>query len=448
MASNLQNRRRLLVVTYHFPPIASAGVFRVSGLIRNLEKSGWDIDVLTVRDSPFDTHDPSTLDLLPPDLTVTRTRSFDLSAALLRSRRTGRAPAPSPAAGTAGNPTGVGGAPARRRSGVLRRLFRGVFHALVRLTSFPDRRVGWTLPLMRAAWAWLSRNPGAAVLSSTPPHSTHLALAFLKPLRRFHWVVDFRDPWTAPMRLPKRRVMSYLNRALESWVLRRADIVVANTPGNRDALLESFQWLDPGKVVTITNGFDPADVGDTASDGAIDADIVYFGEIYPRMLALYLDALSVLRSRGAAVPRLKVYGLMSEDDRARVRERGLEDSIEFMGAVPYRESLALMKRARALLLLLPAGDVWRTCVPSKLYPYLFADARVLALGPEGDASRILTETGRGVTISSEDPEHIADAITAFFAETPATVEPSIDSLAPYTMQDIAARFHTILGGAG
>jgi hypothetical protein len=57
---------------------------------------------------------------------------------------------------------------------------------------------------------------------------------------RFVWVADFRDPWTAPLRQPKRRANLALQRSLERWVLDGCDGVIANTEGNRDRLLAAF----------------------------------------------------------------------------------------------------------------------------------------------------------------------------------------------------------------
>ena len=54
-----------MIVTYHFPPIVSAGVYRLLGLTRKLSELGWHVTVLTVRVSPFDLSDDESLRLIP-----------------------------------------------------------------------------------------------------------------------------------------------------------------------------------------------------------------------------------------------------------------------------------------------------------------------------------------------------------------------------------------------
>jgi len=136
--------------------------------------------------------------------------------------------------------------------------------------------------------------------------------------------------------------------------------------------------------------------------------MLYFGELYPGMVDLLLDALDVLvRKQSPHTPRIAVYGWMTQDDMDEIRRRGHETRIEYRGALSYVQSIAAMSRARSLLLLLwHQGDHDR-CVPSKLYPYLFAGPPVVAIAPDGDATKIVESTGVGVTVTESDPEELA-----------------------------------------
>jgi glycosyltransferase involved in cell wall biosynthesis len=195
----------------------------------------------------------------------------------------------------------------------------------------------------------------------------------------------------------------------------RCDCVIANTAGNRDELLASFPGLDASRVRVIPNAFDTETLPDAApaDDPAIACDIAYFGEVYPGMLDAYLDALRLLVARDAAsAPRLHVFGKVDGDVR-RVQRDGLASHVVFMGVVSYTRSLALMRAAPSLLLLLPDGDAMATCVPSKLYPYLFTGRPVLALVPPGDAARVVEETGAGEVIAPGEPALMAARLAAF-----------------------------------
>jgi glycosyltransferase involved in cell wall biosynthesis len=121
----------------------------------------------------------------------------------------------------------------------------------------------------------------------------------------------------------------------------------------------------------------------------------------------------ILREGRFDLPKLHVYGPLPWHIDGGVYERAIGDHVVFRGRVSYPESRRVMKEAKALLLLLPHKDEFTTWVPSKLYSYLFSPAPILVLAPEGDATRVVRDTGRGVVISSADPATIAKEIVTF-----------------------------------
>jgi glycosyltransferase involved in cell wall biosynthesis len=272
---------------------------------------------------------------------------------------------------------------------------------------------------------------------------------------RFRWVADFRDPWTAPLREPKSRLSIWIQRRMERSVMNACDRVIANTPGNRAALLAAFPQIDPAKIEVITNGFDPIDDSepDSRPDGPPESDMVYFGELYPGMFDLYFGAIQEIRERRPELmPKLELYGFVHDEDVKRVERAGLDGYVLFRGTVTYGRSIELMRRARSLLLLLPPQERWATCVPSKLYAYLFAGRPVLVIAPPGDATRIVSETGVGVSLTSRDPATIADGLADFVQAVRGgsfTASCSGESLRPYTMESIASKVEqTLLGANG
>jgi len=85
MSNAPETARHLLVVTYHFPPIQSAGVYRLVGLVKYLRERGWRITVLTVRRSSLEASDDASLELIPEGISVVRTDSIEPAARLLRA---------------------------------------------------------------------------------------------------------------------------------------------------------------------------------------------------------------------------------------------------------------------------------------------------------------------------------------------------------------------------
>jgi glycosyltransferase involved in cell wall biosynthesis len=448
--------RDLLVVTYHFPPIQSAGVYRMVGLVKYLAARGWRITVLSVQRSTHEGGDDESLALIPPGIDVIRTVSPEPAARLLRAFGKRGANAQATYRGAESGTGGVAGQEPigeshRETKTLVRRFLARPGRWLVDALSYPDYQIGWAPRVARDVRAFVRRRPGTIVLSSTPPHSTQLGVRWARVFSRFVWVADFRDPWTAPLRQPKGRANLALQRALERWVLAGLNGVIVNTEGNRERLLAAFPRLDPKRVSVVTNAFDTETLPPAAAAGdpALACDIAYFGEVYPGMFDVYLDAARILLARDAkGAPRLHVFGKVGAADVRRVSESGLASHVVFMGSVSYPRSLSLMQSARSLLLLLPPGESMATCVPSKLYPYLFSDRPVFALVPRGDAARVVEETAAGEVVAPDDAPAVAARLAAFVARVRNGEAPPpavlAERRAAYAMEHVAERVDRFL----
>jgi hypothetical protein len=428
------SKGNLLIVSYHYPPIFSAGVFRIAAFAGRLQRKGWRTRVLTVKSSPYEATDASSLELLSPPVEVVRARALD-----------------PPWAGTSAPPLSAGPANPVRWAARKTRAFLRVVHN--KFFSFPDKMVSWGIPMTLRAWRIL-RGDRYVVLSSSPPHSSQFALSLVRRFVDFKWVADFRDPWTTPSRRPRGALEMKIERRMEAAVLKSCDRVFANTAGNKRGLLETFDFLDDDKVQVVTNGFDESLMDGGANAAAatervsVDSDMLYMGEVYPGMLDLLLDSLDVLVRKGSPyVPRILLYGLIEDEDLETIQRRGYGDFIRFEGTLPYLASFAAMKRARSLLLLLKHGANFETCVPSKMYSYLFAGPPVIAIAPEGDATAMVETTGVGVAITSSDPEQVAARIEEAVAQLRGEGLPTKrrqSEIERYTIDALAERVDRIL----
>jgi glycosyltransferase involved in cell wall biosynthesis len=275
--------------------------------------------------------------------------------------------------------------------------------------------------------------------------------ALLKGFFSIKWVADFRDGWTAaPYHEKRKGFENRLKRLLEAFVLKRCDKVIANTNGNKRALLDTFDFLGDGKVTVITNGFDTREPLEDIEirKEETDCDIMHVGAVYPAVVDLLVYSLSSIKKRHPErLPRILVYGQMSNEDLLRLREAGLENNVLYKGWVPWDKSIHLMKKARSLVLLLPHTKGGSATVPSKLYTYLFSGRPVMLIGPSGDASSLVETVGVGVAIKDEDPDKIADGILSFLdalGRGDYARQADENRLRPYTMEAVVNRLNRML----
>src|SRR5262249_39981869 len=123
----------------------------------------------------------------------------------------------------------------------------------------PDPQVLWVPFAGRALLRRLRARNDHVVLISGPPFS-QFVLAFIARLQPGTAVVlDYRDEWATTRSVYEMGGAARAGELLERAVLRAAHAVVTATEAFREELLRRFSFLDPDRVATIPNGYDPDD---------------------------------------------------------------------------------------------------------------------------------------------------------------------------------------------
>jgi glycosyltransferase involved in cell wall biosynthesis len=374
--------RRLLVVTYYYPPQPGSGANRWAAMVKYLRRLGHEVMVLTAAPPGRATGETDG---------VVRTGSFNSNRALrrllLRPDRSSAAPSPG------ATPTGI--------------LPASLWKVIV-----PDPwLLTWNPYALRAARRALAGRQFDCLITSSPAESTHLLARALGP-RRPPWVADFRDGWGfEPLREPFPLGMQRaLERHMECGVAAAAEVLVAATAPIAEDLRARFG----AEAHHVPNGFDPEVEVDGRLPPEYDADrltLVHTGPLLgprgrdPRPLLAALRR--VLDEQPNLIGRLQllVAGRSEFDEAGLLAQAELGDAVLQLGYLPRPQALALQRGAHALLLL--TSDA--TCeATGKLYEYLASGRPIIALAEGNEAARIVAETGTGVAVAPHD----VDAITA------------------------------------
>ena len=404
----LQNRK-VLLVSYYFPPSGGSGVQRALKMAKYLPHFGWQPTVLTVRpeDAAFPALDPSLLADVPPGVRVERTRAWDPYA--LYARLLGKKKSDTIRVGFADDV-----APGWKEK-VARWVRANLF--------LPDARVGWA-PFAARRGVRIVREGGFdAVWTTGPPHSSHLAGRWIARRTGRPHVADFRDPWTDISyyaQLPVSAPARWLDAALERFVLRCAAAVTAVNPSLKSLLA---QKTDAGAPLTlIRNGFDPDDFSQSAPPESASSDDACFTLAHVGTLAAAQNpealwaALARLRQVGA-VPRLRLraVGVLDAATRRALVRHGLDELLDAAPYVPHAEAVREMQRAPLLLLCINRVSEAESITPGKIYEYLASERPVLGVGPPaGDAAAVLHEAGAGRMFDYEDADGIAHFLQAHY----------------------------------
>jgi glycosyltransferase involved in cell wall biosynthesis len=399
--------KKLLFVATYFPPIPSGGNARQLRFLRYLPEFGWEPVVLTYR-ARGPVPDPE-------GVRVVRTLTPTLDAAYALARRVTAAPqARRPAV-----PPPTGSATEARHSLIAGQKRRSRRQDIDRWLFVPDPYVGWVPPAVLAGVRLAHREGIAAIFSSYPRASTHLAAAGIAARTGLPWLADYRDPWPTHQYLRYKTVLhERANVALERWALSRASAVTAVNEPIAEDLRQRFPAL-ASRVDVVPNGFDRSE---TAADVALGDGFwfVHTGRLYSRgdKVARFLDALAKLPREVGVV----FVGTDGGSIQAYARSLGIAERVRTVPYVAHAVALGYQRAASALLLI--TGDAPES-LSSKIFEYLQSGRPVFAVTPATSAAaHLLDEAGGGRRPAGDAP--LESALATFVADVRAGRLPAPD----------------------
>jgi len=389
---------RVMMLVHDFPPASSGGSRRPQKFATHLPGSGWTPVVITLRTEVYPRIDPATLEGLPPEVEIHRTRTLSDP----RRMEEGRA--------RAGTRTGETGALRNPVANLVRE------HLLV-----PDSRVLWWPFAAAAAIAAHRRDPVDVLWATAPPFSTALLGVRLGRRLGVPVVTDLRDPWGTAFdgpragESPRRKARE---RAQEAEVLRGSAAIVVTAPALRTSLLAGHPHLDPDRVVTITNGYDADEyegVAPAPSDGRFR--IVHTGKLVEPLYdpRCFFDALDAwIEAEPAVLERARVdlLGVISPRWRSDLEGRPASRIVHLHGHVDHTTVRAHQMAADLLVVLHGETPV----IAGKTFEYLHVGAPILAIvPPDGDTAGLIREVDPGAVVALDDRDGARDVLARTFA---------------------------------
>ena len=378
----MEYKKRLLIISYYWPPTGGSGVQRWVKFSKYLPEHGWQPVIYTPENPERLAYDESLLADIPECAEVIRRRIVEPYG--LYRKLFGRS-------GGEVNPLNSSGKSLKSK---LSRVVRGNLF-------IPDPRVSWVRCSVRFLKKYLREHPVDAVVTTGPPQSMHLIGRGLKRSLGLPWIADFRDPWTRMFYYKHLCLSKFADRKhhrLEQGVLDEADLVLAVSPPVRD----DFQAQTGTPVHLITNGYDEDDfpVREPGSRRDGKFRIVHTGLFAADGNPLKLwDALARrCREDEDFAQRLEIRlaGKTDAPVLEAIRERGLGAQLVDLGYLPHSRVVQEQQEADLLILPLRHEPEYAKVLPGKIFEYIASGRPVLGIGQEdGAAAAILRDSGAG-----------------------------------------------------
>ncbi|MBT6568761.1 MAG: glycosyltransferase [Flavobacteriales bacterium] len=379
--------RKLVVLTYYWPPSGGSGVQRWVYFTHYLKTLGWEPIVITVdpEQASYPQEDKS-LQALTKDIRVIRTATREPIRGYARWFGKGSIP----------------------QGEVPQQYFFQRIAAFIRGNFFiPDARKGWIPFAQKALRTILEKESIEWVISTGPPHSTHLTVESLRHTFNFRWLVDFRDPWSELFynrqfyRLP---FAVRKDRAYEQVILQHADAVLTTVGGE---LHQQLQVKAPKqRFFALPNGFDAnAFAQHQRSQRQGEFHLVYTGlltrnQAYPALL-------KALQQMKNGLPlRVSLAGQMELSLVKAIQTALPEATIDYHGYLPHAQALTLMHSADVLINFIFEG-AHKQMISGKLLEYMATGVPVLSLGdPESEAGQLLAQGAAAAMIAPSDTQQL------------------------------------------
>ena len=430
--------KKVLIISYYFPPSGGPGVQRVLKFVKYLPDFGWEPVVLTVDGGDFPARDDSLLHEIPVSTKVHRTKIFEPYR--LYRTLTGK---------PASAPVDVENIPlgASKRS-VAERL-----SGFVRETFFiPDARIGWYPYALPAAREIVRKEGIEAIYSSSPPYSTAVIARDLHRKTKLPWIAGFRDPWIGFISSPDRwSFPRKIDKNLERSVYEEASLVECAWRGIVMDFQQKYPDVNPLKCLHLPNGFDPDDYPRHEQLPHDKFTVTYTGSMYGRRNpATFLAAVENLVEEGKVDRnkiRLRFIGRFGAEVRGIFESSGVRGAIDVVSYLPHGESIRALLEADCLLLVVDESKESEEIVPGKVFEYLGARKPVLALAPEGAVAELIRETASGKVVHNQDVTGIGNAFVECyenFVYHRANFEPKGEKIKQYERREITRRLAGLL----
>lgn len=374
--------RKVLIISYAFPPWETIGSLRPFGLAKYLPEWGWEPTVLTAEYSNRPIYPFTVIETPKYDQLETVKKLFGY------------------------NPIQSNG----------KNNFKPLIHKykinaltiigspLAEIVNYPDAQKGWYKNAFEAGSTLLRNNKFDAIISTSSPVTPHIVAKDLAHSFNLPWIADLRDLWTQFHNYPYSNIRRVFERQLEKKVLGCASALVTVS----QPLKEKLQQLHEHKsVFSIPNGFDPDNQGMGYPQQQDGFTIVYTGNIHkvkqnPTPLFKALRTLSDQRTLDLSDVRVNFFGCDYSWLNKSIYRSNFKDIIRTYSKVPHEESLKIQQEAQILLLLTWNDPAEKGVYTGKVFEYLNAKRPILSMGTTdgGVVRELLDQTQAGVQVSN------------------------------------------------
>lgn len=378
--------KKVLVITYHWPPSGGITVLRCLKFVKYLREFGWEPIVFTAENPSYQFLDYTNEKDIPEGIEIHKVPIFEpINLFKKLSGRKKSHPLQNITSNSAKKKTLID---------TLGMWIRGNFF-------IPDARYRWIKPSVKYLESYLQKNHVDAILTDGPPHTNTVIGLQLSKKFNIPWLADFQDPWTQvdyydKLYIGKRADRKH--RALEQDVFKTAKKITIASPSWKKEL----ETIGAKNVAVIYYGYDEPEFANFQSIENEKFTFFHGGLLgEDRNPVSFLKALKNILTEHPELHhkiRIKLAGEVDYSVRETIKSNGLESITEYLGILSRKH--VLDEYAKAFMLLLPINKApnAKGRIPGKLFEMLRTGKPILVFGPtDGDVKGIVESKHVGMS---------------------------------------------------
>lgn len=380
-----ESNKKVLIVSFLFPPAGGIGTVRVGKLAKYLPEFGWEPIVLTVN---IDEKQQQTLPVEMDEVNIARVPYFSVGTTVHRNL-----------VGDAFLSTRLPSAnySLKRTVHRLLRLARPIYTQSLFQPLISDP-IGWYPNALKKGREIISKHKIDAIFSSFSPSTSHLVASKLQRQTGLPWVAEFRDLWSQNPYSKAIKPLRFLERYVERRVMRNSSLLITVS----DPLAQQLRAMHAREVVVIPNGFDEEDYLENVPLTS-KFTITYTGNIYAgkRDPTPLFEAVRELKEEGKVSSEnfeVRFFGGSSLNILSPLVEKyQLGDLVTIHDSIPRHKSIIRQKESTIILLLEWLNPAAKGIYSGKVFEYIGAQRPILAIAYEGGVvNDLLFESGTGI----------------------------------------------------
>jgi glycosyltransferase involved in cell wall biosynthesis len=415
--------KKVLFITYFWPPSGKASLHWPLDIIRHLPKDEIEPVILTVEEESFTQKDESLLKKVNSDWIILKSKAlepFNLYRKFLGKKRGEKLIA----------------------SETISLENKNISHRIslwIRLNIFiPDARVGWYFTAVKKVKDYIQKNKIDVIVSIGPPHSSHLIGLTLSKKYQIPHIPVLIDPWVDIVyykNLNRSKLAKRIDNLLEKSVLHNAKQVVFVTKSTEEDYLNKYDFLK-SKTNVCYWGYDEDDFKEIKTEKVKKDDkiIVHAGNLFAYQNPKnFWKQIKIENEKGNKF-KVRFIGTVDPIILDYLKEIDLQDKVETLGFLPYPEMIKQISEADALLVC--ASEPRH--VPGKLFEALRTGNPIIAFGDNNtEVKQIIESANAGMMFNYE--ESGKEFLVSFIK-----MKTDIISVKKFNRNDISKKFFQII----